>query len=99
MYYFLIVFLYFSFHKINCSLATKSSTYLSNEFNFYETEISAIDDCDAKSTTCSKIETIDKKYLFFDINPSEGFNLRRDVYMRVAALIKTLNRSITLKKN
>ena len=27
----------------------------------------------------------------YDVNPGEGFNLRRDVYMRVANLVKVLN--------
>ncbi len=31
------------------------------------------------------------RYLLYDVNPGEGFNLRRDVYMRVANLVKTLN--------
>lgn len=31
-----------------------------------------------------------KKYLIYDANPGEGFNLRRDVYMRVANLVRRL---------
>ena len=31
------------------------------------------------------------RYLFYDVNPGEGFNLRRDVFMRVAVLVKKLN--------
>ena len=31
------------------------------------------------------------RFLLYDINPGEGFNLRRDVYMRVANLVKSLN--------
>lgn len=30
------------------------------------------------------------RYLLYDVNPMEGFNLRRDVYIRVASLLKTL---------
>ncbi|XP_071942701.1 GDP-fucose protein O-fucosyltransferase 2-like isoform X1 [Antedon mediterranea] len=30
------------------------------------------------------------RYLLYDVNPGEGFNLRRDVYMRIANLVKTL---------
>ncbi|KAF4524627.1 hypothetical protein B566_EDAN013878 [Ephemera danica] len=30
------------------------------------------------------------RYLLYDVNPPEGFNLRRDVYMRIAILIKHL---------
>lgn len=29
----------------------------------------------------------DKKFLFYDVNPPEGFNLRRDVYMRFAIML------------
>ncbi len=39
---------------------------------------------------------INKKYLFYDINPSEGFNLRRDVYIRIANLISSLNKYYAL---
>lgn len=29
----------------------------------------------------------------YDVNPPEGFNLRRDVYVRIASLVKTLLKS------
>lgn len=31
------------------------------------------------------------RFLFYMINPGEGFNLRRDVYMRIAIMVKQLN--------
>ena len=31
------------------------------------------------------------RYLLYDVNPGEGFNLRRDVYLRVSNLVKNLN--------
>lgn len=31
-----------------------------------------------------------RRYLLYDTNPGEGFNLRRDVYMRVANLVNDL---------
>ncbi|KAM8816553.1 GDP-fucose protein O-fucosyltransferase 2 isoform 2-T2 [Rhynchonycteris naso] len=31
-----------------------------------------------------------RRYLLYDVNPPEGFNLRRDVYIRMASLLKTL---------
>nr|XP_054531006.1 GDP-fucose protein O-fucosyltransferase 2 isoform X4 [Pan troglodytes] len=31
-----------------------------------------------------------RRYLLYDVNPPEGFNLRRDVYIRIASLLKTL---------
>ncbi|XP_039351380.1 GDP-fucose protein O-fucosyltransferase 2 isoform X1 [Mauremys reevesii] len=34
-----------------------------------------------------------RRYLLYDVNPPEGFNLRRDVYIRVASLMKTLLKS------
>ncbi|KAJ7427902.1 GDP-fucose protein O-fucosyltransferase 2 [Willisornis vidua] len=33
------------------------------------------------------------RYLLYDVNPPEGFNLRRDVYIRIASLVKTLQKS------
>ncbi|KAM6307235.1 LOW QUALITY PROTEIN: GDP-fucose protein O-fucosyltransferase 2 [Aegotheles albertisi] len=33
------------------------------------------------------------RYLLYDVNPPEGFNLRRDVYIRIASLVKTLLKS------
>lgn len=37
------------------------------------------------------LETDDSRYLLYDCNPGEGFNLRRDVYIRIANLVKHLN--------
>ena len=31
------------------------------------------------------------RYLIYDVNPGEGFNLRRDVYIRIANLVHFLN--------
>uniref|UniRef100_A0A8C2JBP1 GDP-fucose protein O-fucosyltransferase 2 n=1 Tax=Cyprinus carpio TaxID=7962 RepID=A0A8C2JBP1_CYPCA len=35
----------------------------------------------------------DVRYLLYDVNPPEGFNLRRDVYIRMASLLKTLRKN------
>lgn len=32
----------------------------------------------------------ERRYLLYDVNPGEGFNLRRDVYMRVANTVRQL---------
>ena len=32
-----------------------------------------------------------RRYIFYDVNPGEGFNLRRDVFMRIAVFVKNLN--------
>ncbi len=31
------------------------------------------------------------RYLLWEVNPGEGFNLRRDVYLRMANLVEALN--------
>ena len=33
------------------------------------------------------------RYILYDVNPGEGFNLRRDVYMRMAVFVKKLNKT------
>jgi len=50
------------------------------------------------STSCNdEVEPLQansaKKYLIYDANPGEGFNLRRDVYMRAANLVRRLRES------
>ncbi|KAL1512523.1 hypothetical protein ABEB36_002104 [Hypothenemus hampei] len=51
------------------------------------------DVCYKTSDNCQNIRESTKRYLFYDINPSEGFNLRRDVYMRMAILVNKLKNS------
>ncbi|CAK1555949.1 unnamed protein product [Leptosia nina] len=41
--------------------------------------------CQLKTDSCS--QDVTEKYLFYDVNPPEGFNLRRDVYMRFAIML------------
>ncbi|KAK0420778.1 hypothetical protein QR680_014881 [Steinernema hermaphroditum] len=38
----------------------------------------------------SQVSQQERKYLIYDVNPGEGFNLRRDVYMRIANTVKQL---------
>ncbi|BES97094.1 O-fucosyltransferase 2 [Nesidiocoris tenuis] len=40
-----------------------------------------------KSSSCSDSAFLNPRYLFYDVNPSEGFNLRRDVFMRLAVFM------------
>ncbi|KAI5640147.1 GDP-fucose protein o-fucosyltransferase domain-containing protein [Phthorimaea operculella] len=48
---------------------------------------------DIKGKSCNAYETSgDEKYLFYDVNPPEGFNLRRDVYMRFAIMLAEFNK-------
>jgi len=35
--------------------------------------------------------TVYCRYLLYEVNPAEGFNFQRDVYMRIANLVKVLN--------
>lgn len=44
--------------------------------------------CEIDSKTCETTSVFEgEKYMFYDINPPEGFNLRRDVYMRLAIML------------
>lgn len=51
-----------------------------------------VDSCDIESQTCHK-EVTNEKYIFYDVNPPEGFNLRRDVYMRFAIMLTEAHRN------
>lgn len=44
-----------------------------------------VDYCDVSTKSCDTLD--DKKLIFYDVNPPEGFNLRRDVYMRFAIML------------
>lgn len=44
------------------------------------------------SVTCGVKNTLKPRYIFYDVNPPEGFNLRRDVYMRLAVFTRSLAR-------
>ena len=45
----------------------------------------------AKEADDSSANPKQKRYLFYDVNYHEGFNFRRDVFMRIAILVKNLN--------
>ena len=36
------------------------------------------------------------RYVLYDVNSGEGFNLRRDVYMRMAVFVNKLNQVLTI---
>ncbi|KAK9512059.1 hypothetical protein O3M35_000569 [Rhynocoris fuscipes] len=51
------------------------------------TPLSALEDegtCMKEDERCEISSKSDSRYLFYDVNEPEGFNLRRDVYMRLA---------------
>lgn len=64
-------------HLINCYC------HGSDEFSAFEAD-------KAHGLDVSQVVS-DKRYLIYGVNPGEGFNLRRDVYVRVSNLIKILN--------
>nr|XP_027232330.1 GDP-fucose protein O-fucosyltransferase 2-like [Penaeus vannamei] len=45
----------------------------------------------SRSETCEKGDSRSQRYLLYDVNPGEGFNLRRDVYVRIANLARRLS--------
>lgn len=50
--------------------------------------------CDIEANTCDGPQNVDaEKFIFYDVNPPEGFNLRRDVYMRFAIMLAEARRS------
>ena len=49
------------------------------------------DNTDTLSTGSKNLKEI--RYILYDVNPGEGFNLRRDVYMRMAVFVKKLNKA------
>ncbi|CAH2227585.1 GDP-fucose protein O-fucosyltransferase 2 [Pararge aegeria] len=50
-------------------------------------EVDSQDYCYAKGQSCSTETPRDEKFVLYDVNPPEGFNLRRDVYMRFAIMM------------
>ncbi|PSN31421.1 GDP-fucose protein O-fucosyltransferase 2 [Blattella germanica] len=46
---------------------------------------------DGDDIECEETRTF-PKYILYDVNPPEGFNLRRDVYMRMAVFARSLRR-------
>ncbi|XP_033209833.1 GDP-fucose protein O-fucosyltransferase 2 [Belonocnema kinseyi] len=49
------------------------------------------DGVEVESKKCLATSNFSKKrYILYDVNPPEGFNLRRDVYVRVAVFVKKL---------
>ncbi|VVD04027.1 unnamed protein product [Leptidea sinapis] len=48
--------------------------------------------CDSENETCTR-DISGEKFIFYDVNPPEGFNLRRDVYMRFAIMLAEAKRN------
>ena len=78
-------------NDLNCSHEAKNyniknSEVVCNEKDFLAKYFDFLS-CDGE-----KNEQKTTKYLLYDVNPVEGFNLRRDVYIRMAKLVNILNR-------
>lgn len=58
-------------------------------FKNVKSDVNSYGYCDISKEICQDDKTNDKheKFLFYDVNPPEGFNLRRDVYMRFAIML------------
>uniref|UniRef100_A0AC35TUQ7 GDP-fucose protein O-fucosyltransferase 2 n=1 Tax=Rhabditophanes sp. KR3021 TaxID=114890 RepID=A0AC35TUQ7_9BILA len=48
------------------------------------------DDVTISKLDLNKFSMQEKKYIIYDVNPGEGFNLRRDVYLRVSNFVRQL---------
>ena len=55
-----------------------------------------INDCHEDSSSNQNCLMRQTKFILYDVNVGEGFNLRRDVYMRMASLVKSLGNQYTL---
>ena len=71
---------FFNSKIVNTNFGKKNSETLLTFCNFHFDEISKI---------------LPYRYIFYDVNPGEGFNLRRDVFMRIAVMVKQLNQQST----
>lgn len=68
-------------------LSLFACTASGSESGFCETP----DECIENSRGCSAQNRFaGKRYILYDVNPPEGFNLRRDVYIRVAVFLRRL---------
>lgn len=67
---------------IYCFLACKKADEIDDQLAFETSSPNSLNVAVANST--------ETKYLIYDVNPGEGFNLRRDVYLRVSNLVKLL---------
>lgn len=56
---------------------------------FFYSETFAVDEV-CPQTDKENIKKTYYRYILYDVNPPEGFNLRRDVYMRLAVFVANL---------
>lgn len=59
-----------------------------NSCNTSDPDVEIIEICNGIKQSSRKSSPI---FLFYDVNPGEGFNLRRDVYIRLAVFIHEIN--------
>ena len=81
---FLLVFFQ---RKALCMQESKDKRYVVTGYMHvlvYYVSVKCIRDCICEFSSFNR-------YIFYDVNPGEGFNLRRDVFMRMAVMVKKLN--------
>ncbi|XP_012533688.3 GDP-fucose protein O-fucosyltransferase 2 [Monomorium pharaonis] len=73
--------------KILCAIVLTACVVNGSEPGFCE----VLGACTEDSKRClAQNRFTGKRYILYDVNPGEGFNLRRDVYIRVAVFLKGL---------
>ncbi|XP_018347461.1 PREDICTED: GDP-fucose protein O-fucosyltransferase 2 [Trachymyrmex septentrionalis] len=73
--------------KVLCSIILTVFVVSGSEFGFCK----APDECTVDSRRCiAENHFTKKRYILYDVNPAEGFNLRRDVYIRIAVFLRKL---------
>ncbi|KAG5311928.1 OFUT2 fucosyltransferase, partial [Pseudoatta argentina] len=73
--------------KVLCIIILIVFVVSGSEFGFCK----APDECTVDSRRCIAENRFTKKrYILYDVNPAEGFNLRRDVYIRIAVFLRKL---------
>ncbi|KAL6262215.1 hypothetical protein P5V15_007311 [Pogonomyrmex californicus] len=73
--------------KIFCIIILTACITNGNESGFCEVPNECTKDVETGS---AQNRFTGKRYILYDVNPAEGFNLRRDVYIRVAVFLKKL---------
>lgn len=72
--------------RILCAVTLIAFVASDREAGFCE----APDGCSVDSRCPAQNRFTRKRYILYDVNPPEGFNLRRDVYVRVAVFLRRL---------
>ncbi|XP_015120799.1 GDP-fucose protein O-fucosyltransferase 2 [Diachasma alloeum] len=81
-------------NKLSSALKLYFFSLLINEILCLNSEFCGIPQNSAEHVNCGGQKYLsNKRYILYDVNPPEGFNLRRDVYVRMAVFIHNLNQA------